>query len=334
PRAALDPPPACTAKATPVPLGNGRIVGNGRFQRAAGDSGAFRNSPEWDASVLALAAGLIGELKLGADDAPDLLSIGLSATDYVGHQFGSGGQEMCLQLHSLDRDLGDFFRVLDTRGVDYAVALTADHGVLDIPERQRLQGIADATRVDPALAAGEMGKGIAARLGLKGQLLYGSFHGDIYIDRGLGAAQRSRVRQQAVAAYRAHQQVEAVFTTQELRETPLPTTTPDRWTLIERARASFDPERSGDLIVLLRRNVTPIVKLTGAIASHGSPWDYDRRVPILFWRPGMPDSPRDQPVKVADIMPTLAAMLSLPVDRNQVDGDCLLGITGVACPPR
>lgn len=334
PRAPLEPPPVCTARATPIPLGNGRTVGNGRFQRAAGDSSAFRTSPEWDAAVLALAAGLIGELKLGADAAPDILSIGLSATDYIGHRFGSGGQEMCLQLLSLDRDLGDFFRLLDTRGVDYAVALTADHGVLDIPERQRLQGVANAARVDPALAATEMGKAIAARLGLKGRLLYGGFHGDIYIDRGLAAAQRSRVRQQAVAAYRAHPQVEAVFTAEELRATPLPTTSPDRWTLIERARAAFDPQRSGDLIVLLRRNVTPIVKLSGAIASHGSPWDYDRRVPILFWRAGMPNSPREQPVKVTDIMPTLAAMLSLPVDRDTIDGECLLGITGIACPPR
>ena len=48
---------------------------------------------------------------------------------------------MCLQLFSLDRDLGDFFRLLDSKGIDYLVVLTADHGGQDIPERQREQGV-------------------------------------------------------------------------------------------------------------------------------------------------------------------------------------------------
>ena len=43
--------------------------------------------------------------------------------------------------------------LLDSRGIDYAVALTADHGGKDIPERERLAGVADAARVDPALNA-------------------------------------------------------------------------------------------------------------------------------------------------------------------------------------
>ena len=129
--------------------------------------------------MLALAAGLIQEMKLGQGASPDLLSIGVSATDYVGHTYGPGGQEMCLQLLSLDRDLGDFFGLLDRSGLDYAVALTADHGGEDIPERLRLKGVA-AARVDPALAASEMGKRIAAKLKLSGPVLIGDFAGDIY----------------------------------------------------------------------------------------------------------------------------------------------------------
>ena len=42
---------------------------------------------------------------------------------------------MCLQLHSLDHALGQFFAGLDRRGLDYVVVLTADHGGTDIPER-------------------------------------------------------------------------------------------------------------------------------------------------------------------------------------------------------
>jgi hypothetical protein len=63
---------------------------------------------------------------------------------------------------------------------------------------------------------------------------------------------------------------------------------PDGWTLLERAKASFDPERSGDFVVLLKPRVTPIYDTSrGYVSTHGSPWDYDRKVPILFWRKGM-----------------------------------------------
>ena len=122
-------------------------------------------SPELDGDTLALAAGLVDEMRLGRGPDPDLLAISLSATDYVGHAYGTDGEEMCLQLLELDRELGDFLALLDRRGIDYAVALTADHGGMDIPERERLRGVADAARIDPALDASTMGKALVAKLG-------------------------------------------------------------------------------------------------------------------------------------------------------------------------
>src|SRR5690349_15352129 len=93
----LQPPPFCAAKAQPVTVqGSGKVVGNGTLARAAGDATAFRATPALDGSTLALAAGLIQEMKLGHAATSDLLSVSLSATDYVGHTYGPGGQEMCL----------------------------------------------------------------------------------------------------------------------------------------------------------------------------------------------------------------------------------------------
>jgi predicted AlkP superfamily pyrophosphatase or phosphodiesterase len=331
----LDPPALCSEKARVIPIeGGGKPVGNGRFDRAAGDANAFRASPAFDGAVLALAAGLIQEMRLGQGSATDLLSIGLSATDFVGHSYGTGGQEMCLQLFSLDRDLGDFFRMLDRSGIDYAVALTADHGGQDIPERLRLQGVADAARVDPALAAKEVGKRIAAKLKLSGPVLIGDVFGDMYIDRALKPTDRARVLREAVAAYSAHPQVETVFTAEQLARAPMPNGSPERWTLLDRARASFDADRSGDFVVLLRQHVTPIPDTTRYVATHGSAWDYDRRVPILFWSRAMPAANRNESIETVDIMPTLAAMLGVRIDPASIDGECLTGIQGVACPSR
>lgn len=330
-------PDDCIAKARAVPLGNGTMsVGDGRFARAAGDFRAFRASPAFDGMTLALAARLIGEMQLGKGPASDVIAIGLSATDYVGHGFGPGGGEMCLQLHSLDRDLGDFLRFLDRSGIDYSVMLTADHGGEDVPERLRQKGIADAARSRPDLTPAAIGKAIGAKLHLSGPVLIGEgAAGDIYLDTTLKASDRQRALDAALAAYRADPQVEAVFTKAQLARTPSPTASPDRWTLIERARASFDAERSGDFIVLLKRNITPIANPgNGYVSTHGSAWDYDRRVPILFWRPGARPNAQDDAVETADIMPTLAAMIGLSVETTSIDGHCLAGNALTACPSR
>jgi predicted AlkP superfamily pyrophosphatase or phosphodiesterase len=331
PRQPLEPTPFCQAKARVIPIeGGGKPVGGGQLGRAAGDTAAFRASPEFDGDTLALAAGLVDEMKLGRGAAPDVLAISLSATDYVGHTYGTEGEEMCLQLLELDREIGDFLSLLDSRGIDYAVALTADHGGKDIPERERLAGVSGAARASAALRASAMGPRLVAQLGLKGPGLFGDIGGDMYIDRSLSPVDRKNLLAAGVSAYRADPQVEAVFTAAELAATPIPVGSPAGWSLKQRARASFYAPRSGDFIVLLKKDVTPIPDTTRYVATHGSPWDYDRRVPILFWRRGMVAAPSDAAIETTDIMPTLAAWLGLPLTAGAIDGHCISSVA--ECP--
>ena len=324
-RPPLELPPVCQAQARAVNVQGGPQVGAGRFAREAGDGRAYRASPELDGATLALAAALQQEMGLGRGEATDLLIVGLSATDYVGHSYGTEGSEMCLQLLALDRSLGDFFDRLDATRVDYLTVLTADHGGHDFPERHRNHAAPDASRVDPALAPESMAKAVAARLGLSGRILLGDApFGDMYVDPALAPAQRRRVLDEVVRAYRTHPQVAAVFTKTQLAAAPSPTGPPDEWSLIDRAKASFDPERSGDLVVLLKPRVTPIAAPGGGyVATHGSPWDYDRRVPILFWRRGMAGFEQPLAVETADILPTLAPLIGVTIPAGTVDGRCL-----------
>lgn len=331
----LDPPPLCQARAQPVALANGQSVGTGRFARASGDYQQFRRSPSLDGATLALTAGLIQDMKLGQGLAADIVSLGLSATDYVGHAYGTQGQEMCLQLLALDREIGDFLGALDAMRLDYAVALTADHGGADVPERQGAGGESAGMRIDSTVLAGNVGKSIAGKLGLDGPVLLGGPTGDVWIDSSLGPAQRRKALAEALAIYRAHPQVETVFTSGEIKRVGLPAGPPTTWSLLQRARASFDPQRSGDLVVLLKSRVTPIERpLDGFVATHGSPWDYDRRVPILFWRPGAVASDRHEAVDTVDIMPTLAAMIGVAVESSTIDGKCLQSVPAIQCPDR
>ena len=331
-RPPLDAPALCQAKARAYQLTPAVRVGDNRLGRAAGDVRQFRVSPDLDGATLALSAALVREMGLGRGKATDLLSIGLAATDYVGHAYGTDGMEMCLQMLALDRELGDFLGQLDRSGVDYAVMLTSDHGGMDIPERLREKGVAGAARADAGLAAGEVGKLLAPRFNRTASVLKGiGIGGDIWVDAGIPAAQRPAVLRAAKERYAQHPQVFGAYTRDEVMAVPMPTGPADRWSILQRVRASFGP-RSGDLYVVLKEYVSPIpVASAGYAATHGSPWDYDRRVPILVWRKGQRAVLSDQPVETVDIMPTLAAMIGLPLPAGPGDGKCLAAAVA-RCP--
>ena len=330
PQPGLALPADCAGHDIAIPVGGGRTVGTGRLARDGGDFRRFMASPEADGAVLAAAAALRQARKLGEGSTTDLLIVGLSATDYVGHGFGTGGSEMCLQMLALDRELGDFFARLDQAGIDYAVALTADHGGHDLPERNRQNAWPAAARVDAAIDPDLVAKAVAEKLGLPQPLLYsdGPF-GDMYLSKALTPAQRKAAMAELIARFRAFPQVEAVVTGEELASRPISKQAPDTWSLLDKLRASYNAERSGDFIVVLKPRVTPIADTSrGYVATHGSVWDYDRRVPMLFWRKGLSGFEQPNAVMTVDILPTLASLIGLPVDAGKVDGRCLDLLSG------
>ena len=303
-------------------------IGAGRFALEPAKPDSFRISPRIDAATADLAIRLTDEMALGKGAASDVLSVSFSATDYIGHAYGSEGLEMCIQMAQLDANIGRLLAHLDQLHIDYAAVLSADHGGFDAPERLGQQAYPRAVRVDPALLPGELAKAVIAKTGIKpasGPLIYGDGpFGDFYLSASLSADDKARASAALVTLLKAHGQVAAVFTSQELAAAPLPSGSPADWSLKDRARASFDLQRSGDVVMLLDRAVVPIpVAGPGYVATHGSPWDYDRRVPMLFWRRGMLGFEQPAPVETVDIAPTLAALLKLNITDGDFDGRCL-----------
>ncbi len=320
-------PAWCAGRDRAVQVGK-NTVGRGRFPLEAGNANQFRGSPRMDAANVSLAIRLTDQMQLGKGESTDVLSLGLSATDAIGHTFGSEGLEMCIQLAELDKSLGTLFAHLDKRRIDYVVMLTADHGGLDVPERLREQAYPRAVRVDKGLLPEELGKAVSARTGIAGPagglILGDGPFGDMYISAKLNSADKARASSALVSLLKAHPQVAAVFTARELADAPLPTGSPQEWSLKERARTSYNAEHSGDVVVLLDRAVVPLPDTDyPVVATHGSAWDYDRRVPILFWRRGMAGFEQPAPVETVDIAPTLAALIGLGVPEGEFDGRCL-----------
>jgi len=300
-------------------------VGTNRFAMAPGEGNGFVRSPRVDEATVALAQRLVETHKLGADKVPDVLSVSLAGADYVGHSYGTNGVETCITMAALDRMLGDFFAFLDARGTDYLVVLTADHGGLDLPERAVQQGQPGAHRVSEEWVPAKLGGALASELGIAGPVFAeGAASGDVWFTPTLSADDRARVL--AALRQRAGDKgdLAAVFGAEELAAAPMPSGDPRAWSLLDRVRASYMAGRSGDLVVVLHPQVTPIPRPgPGYVATHGSPWDYDRRVPIAFWRKGMTPYEQVQPVGTVDIAPTLAAAVGLPIKPGEMDGRCL-----------
>ncbi len=272
-------------------------------------------SPYSDAYVGDMVAALVQRFALGQRDAVDLLGVSFSALDYVGHDFGPDSHEVQDTLFRLDRVLGDLFDVLDkTVGKDhYVVAVSADHGVAPIPE-QRLKSGRDAGRLLPAHVQG-VANTVLAPLG-DGPYVAHVEYTDVYFTEATRTrlASRPDLRQALIDALGTLPGVERVFPGDALE---LKRHSADR---IERAVAlSFVPGQSGDIIMVPKPYW---IATDSSAATHGTLHPYDQHVPvILMGRPFVKAGRYRDPASPADIAPTLAALVGLPMPA--VDGHVL-----------
>lgn len=252
-------------------------------------------TPYLDALTLALAAEVADRHDAGGDAIPDLLCVSLSATDTIGHLYGPFSQEIRDSMLRIDRELGVFLAHLDERTRDYVLVLTADHGVLPLDDMTRLDFRKVAQTLSIA-AQKSLGTGDWFRLAENG----------VYVNRETAREKGVDVAQVAAAlaeAARGMDGVEAVFDRAQLAGD-------GGGELLELCRHSWHPDRSADLVVVTKEGVLVTDWSTGT--AHGSPWLYDRAVPIVFAGPGIAPSASAGPARTIDIAPTLAKILGVP----------------------
>ncbi len=270
-----------------------------------------RRSPFADEMILSVALEAIRAHDIGEDEFSDVLAIGFSGTDLVGHRFGPDSQELLDQLLRLDRILGALFDDIEARtGMDRTlVVLTADHGVSHLAETLKARGV-DARRVIGPETIGPSFRGALADKypGVEGLVSYNTSRG-FYLNRKL--IQNSGLEFGVVAgtiteALKSTGLVAAVYSREQMVSN-LPSTDP----YIDLFRNSFESTRSADLIVRYKENI-----YFGAGTTHGSPYDYDRHVPIVFMGDGINPGWYSEPCGPEDIAPTLARILGLEYPRE------------------
>lgn len=289
-------------------------------------------SPLNDEMTLAAAQHLVEHFKLGRGPATDLLTVSFSGTDAIGHAYGSRGPEMCEQMYRLDAAIGKLLTDLDRLKVSYLVVLSADHGGSDHAERLAQQGY-PARRVDGSAILKRLNEAVMAKTGTTAPPFTGSID-EPALAPAIAPADRDRVLAAAKQALATESDVAEVFTLDEVLATEIPRgKAPDELTLRERFAESAYRGRSGDLLVALQPYVSSPGMPGAYVAGHGSPWNYDRRVPIVFWWNGAPAETRYLPIETVDIAPTLAAVLRL-VAPADVDGRCRPVTNPSACSVR
>ena len=160
----LPPTQSYVVAGKPITMGLPRVLRTAEQPMDAEFWLRFERSPKFDEAILNAALALEEGEGLGTGDTLDVLALGLSATDYVGHAFGNGGPEMLDNLRQLDQHLGHFLDQLHTRGPGVWVVLSADHGAADFPERRQAQGL-PALRLDASAWTQALNAKLLAKLG-------------------------------------------------------------------------------------------------------------------------------------------------------------------------
>jgi hypothetical protein len=338
----LDPPwlrlHARTADDDPA---EGNLAGLGvtfphNVQTADKPAQAFRASP-WADDVL-LSLGLAALDGGRAREHPTLLALSLSANDYVGHVFGPDSWEAWDELLRLDRALAGFFAALDQRYGErgWSVVLSADHGSVSMPELPRSarpwcppsdaaaallpadpwqRPCEGGVRVDPDALAAELARAARAVLG-DGAWVAGVADPYVHLTRRaleLPADQRSLLLAALATAIRARPGVDRVLFTSAFAGACPPLA--DEGTDALLCRAMRPDAREAPLYVLLQRgSFFDPMYTPGKGSGHGSPYLYDRAVPLLVRAPGRvaAGATIGEPRPFSTFVQTASSLLGIP----------------------
>jgi predicted AlkP superfamily pyrophosphatase or phosphodiesterase len=269
-----------------------------------------RATPFMDELIVAMALDGVTAMNLGRGPGTDLLAISLSATDAVSHRLGPGSKEAHDQVLRDDRTIGVFldslFKLRDSSRI--VVVLSADHGFTPVPELAPPDANPRPTRVSlaPALAAAR------ARLAQAGVDSL-----SIDVDQQIVLMDRSAFKGKKIKP-------EAILESFEKDAKAIPGIARiDRFANLARDTATDPIARRWWHQFPLNTNVEMVATLTPGslwgnvlVASHGSPYDFDSNVPIVFYGPGIPHSRRAEFVRTVDIAPTLAQILGVkPLEK-------------------
>ncbi len=244
---------------------------------------------------------------LGAGPHTDLLAISISENDYIGHAFGPYSVQVADVTLRTDRYLASFFKDINRMvGLNNVwIALSADHGVAPNPDFIKAHHLG-LGNLPAANIRDEVERELSQAFG-QDQWIESADKFYIYLNHQTlmrHHVSESEAQQVAARAAASVEGVRAAFTRAQLLTGQLPDSS-----LARKASHSFNSLRGGDVFVIV--DPFTVIGPAGIHTNHGTPWNYDAQVPLIFWgsafNPGVYSIP-SQPI---DLASTLAAALHL-----------------------
>jgi predicted AlkP superfamily pyrophosphatase or phosphodiesterase len=277
---------------------------------AKGDYNLFTLMPFANTQLTDFACELIGSEQIGKHETTDMLCISFSTPDIAGHAFGPYSLEIEDIYARLDLELARLFRTLDQQlgKHNYVMFLTADHAVVPVPQQlidEKLPG----GYFDMSRAKNTVKETLLALYGHN--LMLSEENQNIYLNTPLIDSlklTRSEIQQQVASILRTFPEVKVAVTGSDLERGIID----DAW--MQMILNGYSKERSGDVIFMLKPGYLPVgsrKKSEHKGTSHGSAFNYDTHVPLLWY--GMRMKPQEifRPIAITDIAATLAHLLNL-----------------------
>jgi predicted AlkP superfamily pyrophosphatase or phosphodiesterase len=267
-------------------------------------------SPYSDAYLARMALALVDAFQLGERDTTDFLGVGFSALDLVGHSFGPESREVEDLLRRLDDTLGSFFDGLDAKvgAGNWVLALSSDHGVAPVAVQ------AGGGRIITQDVRERIEETLLMRYGPRAEDTYvdAVAFNNVYFAPGVYDRLRSDP-----ATYRNVEQ--AALSVPGMKRILRAEELSDRSTdeEIRSAALSYQPERSGDLVLVGEPRWYFSPRTDGSATTHGTGYPYDRRVPVILLGAGIETGRFAAAATPADIAPTLAHLAGVRLGRAE-----------------
>jgi predicted AlkP superfamily pyrophosphatase or phosphodiesterase len=253
-----------------------------------------------------LALTVLKEEKLGKDEYTDFLSISFSSTDYIGHKYGPLSIELEDTYLRLDKDLEELLIYIEENYAkeDVLIFLTADHGAVHVP-----QYLIDNNLPGGYFDVGEMYKELQKILFetyRKDSLIASVSNAQIFLNQHLISQHNLSVAdvENTISQFLLTKKgISKVVTATSLKASQFS----DR--ILANVQRGFHHARSGDILYVLESGWIHAGYPTGT--THGSPYNYDTHVPLIWYGAGIKKGEVNKKVAITDISATIAAFLNI-----------------------
>ncbi len=267
-------------------------------------------SPPGDEIVLDFAKALIDAEELGQDSTTDYLAISFSSTDYVGHVFGPSSLEAEDNLLRLDRTLADLFaKIEETVGLkNTLIVLSADHGGPNAPGYSKTHGVPAGYISTDDWDLSETINRLKKQYNIEQNLVQQYLHPYFYLSSAVNAlpdADKDDIQRQIANEIEQFPNVAYAIPSIALANNSI---SPNN--IVLAVRNNYNENRSGDIYIVFEPNwfINDFDGLMVA-STHGSPWQYDTFVPIIFAGGNLRSQNVYRKVNTTDIARTLSAIV-------------------------